>query len=92
MEREDDIVGLHISPRTTPLPHTHTFSSQTQLTGGISFARALQKIEMGGQKRNSTAMSVLLCEYLGSAALWSSCHCCHASLSHEIGNIEKYKS
>lgn len=38
-------------------------------------------------------MSALLSEYLGSAAApWSFCHRCHASLSHEIGNTEKYKS
>lgn len=37
-------------------------------------------------------MSVLLSECQGSAAPPSSCHGCHASLSHEIGNTEKYKS
>lgn len=65
---------------------------RTRLTAGISFARAWQKVKWDGQKRNSTAMSALLGEYLGSAAPWSSCHCRHASLSHEIGNTEKYKS
>lgn len=67
------------------------------MTGGISFVRAFAKSETGEGKSKkikkfNSLCQQLLCEYLGSAAPWSSCHRCHASLSHEIGNTEKYKS
>ena len=90
METEDEFVGFHISPPPS-LPSHPKLGWQVE-----SHLRELcEKSEIGsggGKKRNSTAKSALLCEYLGSVAPWSSCHCCHASLSHEIGNTEKYKS